>query len=176
MMFNNKFWNLCEESLTLEFKHCNSIWKARVPPKVQVFTWILIQGKLNKADIIQVKYHQMCLPPHQSVMCNNIAESCDHLFLYAQWLHDYEQKFEEKTISNELLLVLVMIHLWRTLILLVKEIKTNTQKLCDSRFCGLLGVKEEETEFLWDSIKFLASLWAFVSKDFEDTSFLIYPT
>lgn len=109
-------------------------------------------------------------------MCNNITESSDHLFLYAQWLHDYEQKFEEKTISNELLLVLVMIHLWRTLILLVKEIKTNTQKLCDSRFCGLLGVKEEETEFLWDSIKFLASLWAFVSKDFEDTSFFIYPT
>ncbi|KAI5334762.1 hypothetical protein L3X38_024895 [Prunus dulcis] len=46
-----------------------SVWKAKTPPKVKFFMWLIAIGKVNTCDRIQRRNPMMCLSPHWCVLC-----------------------------------------------------------------------------------------------------------
>ena len=81
------------KSLCLELAKCENpaeqviikgIWRGLVPPRIELFTWLAILGKINS----RVKLAHIGVI-HQDettcVLCNLMAESHDHLLLHCQY-------------------------------------------------------------------------------------------
>ena len=53
---NPYFEKLCNDDSAGEFLPFKMIWKASIPPKIQVFLWALAQGKLNSGEVMQESF------------------------------------------------------------------------------------------------------------------------
>jgi len=60
---------LCSKGIREEFPPFASIWKAKTPPKIQFFAWLVVIGKINTCDIIQRRKPKLCLSPSWCVLC-----------------------------------------------------------------------------------------------------------
>lgn len=70
------------------------IWRGLVPPRIEVFVWMALLGKINTREKLG---HMGVIPPDEThcPLCLWCVESCTHLFLHKdfswqvwfQWLH-----------------------------------------------------------------------------------------
>ncbi|CAL8997556.1 unnamed protein product [Prunus brigantina] len=74
------YWRNSDEGEV--FSPYAQILKAKTPPKVKIFVWQAVLGKLNTGDTLQRHCPYMCLSPHWCVLCNRAGESVDHLLLH----------------------------------------------------------------------------------------------
>ena len=61
------------------FHFTKSVWKGLVPPKVEIFAWFILIGRLNTKD----RLHNFGIIPRNQLMCcmcNKEHESIEHLF------------------------------------------------------------------------------------------------
>ena len=70
----------------------NRIWKQVLPPKIKLFAWSLVKGKLQTSKRLG---HFLPNVINQCPMCHNHEEDQDHLFLHCQyakhvWNHSNE--------------------------------------------------------------------------------------
>ncbi|CAL2262014.1 unnamed protein product [Prunus armeniaca] len=159
----------------------SSVWKAKSPPKVKVFVWLVALGKVNTLDLVQRKRPFMYLSPQWCVLCKLGEESVDHLFLHCPfslslwgllwrevgtvWVipkgcadflcSDFEVWGSGKRAST----------LWGCL---VHSVFWNIWMERNRRiFEDYKGVGVSD---LWDRVKYWAALWASVTEDFKDYS------
>ena len=68
------------------------IWKVPLPTKVQLFSWLVVLGKLPICDVVQMRNPHILLSPSWCVLCRSSLGTQDHIFLhcpYAQILWSY---------------------------------------------------------------------------------------
>ena len=61
-----------------------NLWKGLVPPRVEIFVWLVCQGKLNtRAKLAKLQI----INPSQDLcpLCNEKSESVDHLFIHCSF-------------------------------------------------------------------------------------------
>lgn len=58
------------------------LWKSNSPKKVSVLHWILINGKVNTAEVLLKKVPNMHLQPSICVLCADSCASGVHLLLF----------------------------------------------------------------------------------------------
>lgn len=62
----------------------SAIWKAKVPPKVQVSVWIIAHGWVNTCDLVLRGKPFVSLSHYWCILCNGEADSVNCLyFVYA---------------------------------------------------------------------------------------------
>lgn len=55
----------------------SNIWKLNVTPKVKMFIWLLIHGKIKTFEFL---YRMNLGPPNSCIFCGLVLESTEHLF------------------------------------------------------------------------------------------------
>ena len=155
------------------------IWNSQVPFKVKSFVWLVAHKKVKINDMLQVRRPYKTLSPDICILCIKHGESADHLFLHCSltiglW-HRLFQLAKMDWIPPRSIFDMMSIKfngfdtskrgivLWQaTSIALIRVVwwERNARNFED---------KARNSEFLWDSIVFLASLWAFYSKAFKGT-------
>ena len=58
------------------------LWRSKVPSKVKALTWLVIHGKVNTNDKLQLRRPFKSLCPRWCILCKRNGESFDHLFLH----------------------------------------------------------------------------------------------
>ncbi|ONI36148.1 hypothetical protein PRUPE_1G572100 [Prunus persica] len=158
------------------------VWKAKSPPKVKVFVWLVALGKVNTSDLVQRKRPFMYLSPQWCVLCKLCEESVDHLFLHCPfslslwwllWREVGTVWVIPKGCSDFLCSDFVVwglgkltSTLWGCLVHSVFWIiwmERNRRIFEDYK-----GVRVSD---LWDRVKYWAAFWASVTKDFKDYSY-----
>lgn len=66
-------------------KLLNLIWKLDIPPKVKIFTWLLIRGRLKTRDRLSRFVQNM---DANCALCHNSIESLNHLFYDCPFAHN----------------------------------------------------------------------------------------
>lgn len=156
------------------FSLFTSIWRAKTPPKIQVFVWLVANGKVNTCDFIQRRQPKLCLSPSWCVLCKESAENIDRLFipclysikLWWKMLCTLRTEWVTPKGCLEFLSIKLVVagRGKRAQILrdgLVHAILWNIwMEHNRGIFQGHIGVRAGE---LWDRAKLWASLWASVS-------------
>ncbi|CAL9018470.1 unnamed protein product [Prunus brigantina] len=173
---------LCNKGRVVTFPPFSRVWKAKSPPKVKVFVWLVGLGKVNTLDLVQRKRPFMYLSPHWCVLCKYCEESVDHLFLHCPfslslwgllWREVGTVCVIPKGCSDFLCSDFVVwgsgkctSTLWRCLVHSVFwNIWMERNRRIFEDYKGV-GVRD-----LWDRVKYWAALWASVTKDFKDYSY-----
>lgn len=60
--------------------------KVSIPPKVQVFSWTTMLGKLPISEMMQKKWHLCAMCPNWCLLCRNEKENQDHLFIHCSFM------------------------------------------------------------------------------------------
>ena len=60
------------------------IWKSSVSYRVKVSAWLVVHGKINTCNQIQIWNPHMVLSPSWCVLCRKDDESIDHLFMHCE--------------------------------------------------------------------------------------------
>ncbi|KAJ9671310.1 hypothetical protein PVL29_025144 [Vitis rotundifolia] len=155
------------------------VWKSQVPFKVRSFIWLVTHKKVNSNDMLQLRRLYKALSPDICALCMKQGESVDHLFLHCSlttglW-HRLFQLANLEWVTPRSIVDMMSIKfdgfgaskrgrvLWQaasTAIIWVVWKERNARIFED---------RARNSENLWDSIVFLASLWAFCSKAFKGT-------
>nr|CAN71644.1 hypothetical protein VITISV_041775 [Vitis vinifera] len=153
------------------------VWNSQVPFKVKSFVWLVAHKKVNTNDMLQVRRPYKALSPDICILCMKHGESADHLFLHCSltiglW-HRLFQLAKMDWVPPRSIYDMMSIKfkgfdnskrgivLWQVAnIALIRVVWWE-------RNARIFEDKARNSEFLWDSIVFLASLWAFCSKAFK---------
>ncbi|CAL8157247.1 unnamed protein product [Prunus armeniaca] len=158
------------------------VWKAKSPPKVKVFVWLVALGKVNTLDLVQRKGPFMYLSPQWCVLCKHCEENVDHLFLHCPfslslwgllWREVGTVWVIPKGCSDFLCSHFVVwgkgkraSTLWGCLVHYVFwNISLERNRRIFEDYKGA-GVSE-----LWDRVKYWVALWASITKEFKDYSY-----
>ncbi|KAL4274722.1 hypothetical protein AHAS_Ahas20G0035600 [Arachis hypogaea] len=74
---------LQEETLTddvINYRFTNDIWKGLVPPRVELFTWFVLIGRMNSKD----RLTRLCIidqGDNMCILCRQDVENAPHLFV-----------------------------------------------------------------------------------------------
>ncbi|RVW66276.1 putative ribonuclease H protein [Vitis vinifera] len=119
------------------------VWNSQIPFKVQSFIWLVAHKKVNTNDMLQVRRPYKALNPDICILCMKHGESADHIFLQCS----------------------LTIRLWHRGISLWQAANIALIRIVwRERNARIFEDKARNSESLWDSIVFLASLWAYCSK------------
>ena len=58
------------------------LWSSRAPSKVKALAWLVVHGKVNTNDKLQLSRPYKPLCPQWCILCKGNGESIDHLFLH----------------------------------------------------------------------------------------------
>ncbi|RVX19565.1 Bifunctional purple acid phosphatase 26 [Vitis vinifera] len=155
------------------------VWKSQVPFKVKSFVWLVAHKKVNTNDMLQVRRPYKALSPDICILCMKHGESADHLFLHCSltiglWYRLFQLTKTDWVPPRSIFDMMSIkfngfgsskrgIVLWQAASIALIQVvwwERNTRIFED---------KARNSEYLWDSIVFLASLWAFCSKVFKGT-------
>ncbi|KAL4299736.1 hypothetical protein AHAS_Ahas17G0130700 [Arachis hypogaea] len=78
---------LQEQTLTddiLSYKFTNEIWKGMVPPRIELFTWFVLVGRVNTKDRLS-RLGIIERSDNVCVMCSKEIESVQHLFVTCEY-------------------------------------------------------------------------------------------
>ncbi|RVW54428.1 Transposon TX1 uncharacterized 149 kDa protein [Vitis vinifera] len=150
------------------------VWNSQIPFKVQSFIWLVAHKKVNTNDMLQVRRPYKALSPDICILCMKHGESADHIFLYCSltiglW-HRLFQLAKMNWVPPRSILDMMYIKfngfgsskrgiaLWQAANIALIQIVWR------ERNARIFEDKARNSESLWDSIVFLASLWAYCSK------------
>ncbi|WJZ96627.1 hypothetical protein VitviT2T_015292 [Vitis vinifera] len=155
------------------------VWNSQIPFKVQSFIWLVAHKKVNTNDMLQVRRPYKALSPDICILCMKHGESADHMFLHCSltiglW-HRLFQLAKMDWVPPRSILDMMYIKfngfgsskrgiaLWQAANIALIRIVWR------ERNARIFEDKARNSESLWDSIVFLASLWAYCSKVFKGT-------
>ncbi|RVX05099.1 hypothetical protein CK203_020224 [Vitis vinifera] len=155
------------------------VWNSQIPFKVQSFIWLVTHKKVNTNDMLQVRRPYKALSPDICILCMKQGESADHIFLHCSltiglW-HRLFQLAKMDWVPPRSILDMMYIKfngfgsskrgiaLWQAANIALIRIVWR------ERNARIFEDKARNSESLWDSIVFLASLWAYCSKVFKGT-------
>ena len=155
------------------------VWNSQIPFKVQSFIWLVAHKKVNTNDMLQVRRPYKALSPDICILCMKHGESADHIFLHCSltiglW-HRLFQLAKMDWVPPRSILDMMYIKfngfgsskrgiaLWQVANIALIRIVWRERNV------RIFEDKSRNSEFLWDSIVFLASLWAYCSKVFKGT-------
>ncbi|RVW28753.1 Transposon TX1 uncharacterized 149 kDa protein [Vitis vinifera] len=155
------------------------VWNSQIPFKVQSFIWLVAHKKVNTNDMLQVRRPYKALSPDICILCMKHGESADHIFLHCSltiglW-HRLFQLAKMDWVPPRSILDMMYIKfngfgstkrgiaLWQAANIALIRIVWR------ERNARIFEDKTRNSESLWDSIVFLASLWAYCSKVFKGT-------
>ncbi|RVW98616.1 hypothetical protein CK203_032145 [Vitis vinifera] len=155
------------------------VWNSQVPFKVKSFVWFVAHKKVNTNDMLQVRRPYKTLSLDICIMCMKHGESGDHLFLHCSltiglW-HKLFQLTKMDWVPPRSIYDMMSIKFKgfgnskRGIVLWQAASITLIRVVWWERNARIFEDKARNSEFLWDSIVFLASLWAFCSKAFKGT-------
>ncbi|RVW91479.1 Transposon TX1 uncharacterized 149 kDa protein [Vitis vinifera] len=153
------------------------VWNSQVPFKVKSFVWLVAHKKVNTNDMLQVRRPYKALSPDICILCMKYGESADHLFLHCSltiglW-HRLFQLAKMDWVPPRSIYDMMSIKfkgfgnskrgivLWQAASIAIIRV------VWWERNARIFEDKARNSEFLWDSIVFLASLWTFCSKAFK---------
>lgn len=84
LALQNPFENYFYAWILFRFPFFKAIWKVHVPRNVQVFSWLLVLGKLLTYDALQ-RYIAQSSIPKLVCLCTNQSEDLDHVFLHCSF-------------------------------------------------------------------------------------------
>ncbi|KAM1157902.1 hypothetical protein ACFX1X_028768 [Malus domestica] len=159
----------------------SQIWKSKAPPKVKILVWLVATGSLNTCDKIQRRNPLMCLSPHWCSLCKAKEESVNHIFLHCSYsIQLWWKLFQEVKVSwvipkrcFELLSTNFKAlgkwkkskALWGCLVSAIFwNIWLERNRRIFEDYTGV-GAK-----VLWGRVKYWASFWASVTKEFNNCS------
>ncbi|RVX05720.1 Transposon TX1 uncharacterized 149 kDa protein [Vitis vinifera] len=153
------------------------VWNSQVPFKVKSFVWLVAHKKVNTNDMLQVRRPYKALSPDICILCMKHGELADHLFLHCSltiglW-HRLFQLAKMDWVPPRSIYDMVSIKFKgfgnskRGIVLWQAASIALIQVVWWERNTRIFEDKARNSEFLWDSIVFLASLWAFCSKAFK---------
>ncbi|KAL4316202.1 hypothetical protein AHAS_Ahas15G0261500 [Arachis hypogaea] len=76
-------WVLQEQTLTddiLSYKFTNEIWKRLISPRIELFTWFVLVGRINTKDRLS-RLSIIERSDNVCVICSKEIESVQHLFV-----------------------------------------------------------------------------------------------
>ncbi|RVW16209.1 Transposon TX1 uncharacterized 149 kDa protein [Vitis vinifera] len=153
------------------------VWNSQVPFKVKSFVWLVAHKKVNTNDMLQVRRPYKALSPDICILCMKHGESADHLFLHCSltiglW-HRLFQLAKLDWVSPRSIYDMMSIKFKgfgnskRGIVLWQAASIALIRVVWWERNARIFEDKARNSEYLWDSIVFLASLWAFCSKAFK---------
>ncbi|RVW53692.1 putative ribonuclease H protein [Vitis vinifera] len=153
------------------------VWNSQVPFKVKSFVWLVAHKKVNTNDMLQVRRPYKALSPDICILCMKHGESADHLFLHCSltiglW-HRLFQLAKLDWVSPRSIYDMMSIKFKgfgnskRGIVLWQDASIALIRVVWWERNARIFEDKARNSEYLWDSIVFLASLWAFCSKAFK---------
>ena len=153
------------------------VWNSQIPFKVQSFIWLVAHKKVNTNDMLQVRRPYKALSPDICILCMKHGESADHLFLHCSltiglW-HRLFQLAKMDWVPPRSIYDMMSIKFKgfgnskRGIVLWQVASIALIWVVWWERNARIFEDKARNSEFLWDSIVFLASLWAFCSKAFK---------
>ncbi|RVW16207.1 Transposon TX1 uncharacterized 149 kDa protein [Vitis vinifera] len=153
------------------------VWNSQVPFKVKSFIWLVAHKKVNTNDLLQLRRPYKALSPDICKLCMKHGKTVDHFFLHCSLTMGLWHRLFQLAKTD-----------WVPPRSISDMLSTNFNGfgsskrgivLCQDACIALMWVvwreinarifedKARNSENLWDSIRFLASLWAFCSKVFE---------
>ncbi|KAJ9680550.1 hypothetical protein PVL29_019769 [Vitis rotundifolia] len=159
------------------------VWNAQVPFKVKSFVWLVAHKKVNTNDLLQLRRPYKALSPDICKLCMKHGETVDHLFLHCSltmglW-HRLFQSAKMDWVSPRSISDMLSsnfndfgsskrgIVLWQNACIALMWVVWR------ERNARIFEDKARNAEYLWDSICFLTSFWAFCSKVFKGIPFNI---
>ena len=153
------------------------VWNSQVPFKVKSFVWLVAHKKLNTNDLLQLRRPHKALSPNICKLCMKHGETVDHLFLHCSltkglW-HRLFQLAKMDWVSPRSISDMFFTNfngfgsskrgvvLWQDACIALMWVVWR------ERNARIFEDKARNSGCLWDSICFLASLWAFCSKVFK---------
>lgn len=64
----------------IDKKLFNALWKSKCPRRVNILVWIMLNGNLDSADVLQKKLPNQLLCPSICPLCCDVGESMNHIF------------------------------------------------------------------------------------------------
>ncbi|RVW71380.1 putative ribonuclease H protein [Vitis vinifera] len=155
------------------------VWDSQIPFKVQSFIWLVAHKKVNTNDMLQVRRPYKALSPDICILCLKHGESADHIFLHCSltiglWHRLFQLAKMDWVPPSSILDMMYIkfngfgsskrgIALWQAANITIIRIVWR------ERNARIFEDKARNSEALWDSIVYLASLWAYCSKVFKGT-------
>ena len=158
------------------FPWFKDVWKTPVPKKVQLFSWLMVLGKLLTCDILQKHFPNALLSPNWCVLCRGDTEDLNHLLLHCPFsstlwnrvLNELGLSWVKPQAVVNLFSLNLGSHiskrgkvLWRVIV----------QALCWSlwleRNKRVFEDCHESLEDVWDRVKFRVAWWVSIHKDFK---------
>ena len=93
------------------------LWKAKAPPKVKAFAWLVAHKKVNANEMLQLGRPCKSFSPHWCILCMGSGE-LNHLFLHC----------------------LLTLGLWHKLLRLVKMVWVPSRSNCDMMTISYRGL------------------------------------
>ena len=155
------------------------VWKSQVPFKVKAFIWLVAHKKVNTNDLLQLRRPHKAISPDICKLCMEQGESADHLFLHCSvtlglW-HRLFQLAKMDWVPPKSISDMMFINYKgfgkskRGVILWQNASIALIWVVWRERNARIFEDKARNAGNLWDSIHFLASLWAFCSAGFKGT-------
>nr|CAN83685.1 hypothetical protein VITISV_003813 [Vitis vinifera] len=152
------------------------VWNSQVPFKVKSFVWLVAHKKVNTNDMLQVRIPYKALSLDICILCMKHGESVDHIFPHCSltiglW-HRLFQLAKMDWVPPRSIFDMMSIKFngfgssKRGMTLWQAASITLIRVVWGERNARIFEDKARNSEYLWDSIVFLASLWAFCSKVF----------
>ncbi|RVW25098.1 hypothetical protein CK203_113759 [Vitis vinifera] len=144
------------------------VWNSQVPFKVKSFVWLVAHKKVNTNDMLQVRRPYKALSPDICILCMKHGESADHLFLHCSltiglW-HRLFQLAKMDWVPPRSIYDMMFIKFKgfdnskRGIVLWQAASIALIRVVWWERNAKIFEDKARNSEFLWDSIVFLASL------------------
>ena len=76
------FLALSKVSNPILFLLAKFLWSSKAPSKVKALAWLVVHGKANTNDKLQLRRPYESLYPQWCILCKGNGESIDHLFLH----------------------------------------------------------------------------------------------
>ena len=171
------FLALSQFSGSSSFFPTKFVWNSQVPFTVKSFVWLVAHKKVNTNDLLQLRRSYKALSPDICKLCMKHSKSANHLFIHCSltmglWHRLFQlaktDRVPPRSISDMMSinykgfgLSKRWIVLWQaTCIALIWVVWR-------ARNARIFENNARNSENLWDSIHFLASLWAFCSMAFK---------
>ena len=74
------FLTLSKVSNPILFLPAKFLWSSKAPSKVKALAWLVVHGKVNTNDKLQLRRPYKSLCPQWYILCKGNGESIDHLF------------------------------------------------------------------------------------------------
>ena len=153
------------------------VWNSQVPFKVKAFVWLMAHKKVNTNDLLQLRRPHKALSPDICKLCMKQGESADHIFLHCSvslglWHRLFQLAKMDwvplRSISDMMFINYKGFDTFkRGIVLWQSACIALIWVVWWERNARIFEDKARNSENLWDSIHFLASLWAYCSMVFK---------